>query len=61
MERAEAGGMYPRKHVADLIRRLEAIDEKLGGAAPDRSKTPSAPRWRKNDRAQGAAQSRDSF
>lgn len=28
---AEAGGMYPRKHVADLIQRLEALDEKLGG------------------------------
>ena len=26
-----AGGMYPRKHVADLIQRLEALDEKLGG------------------------------
>lgn len=28
---AAAGGMYPRKHIADLIQRLEAIDEKLGG------------------------------
>ncbi len=28
---AAAGGMYPRKHVADLIQRLEALDEKLGG------------------------------
>ena len=28
---APAGGMYPRKHVADLIQRLEALDEKLGG------------------------------
>lgn len=26
-----AGGVYPRKHVADLIHRLEALDEKLGG------------------------------
>jgi Fe-S-cluster containining protein len=26
-----AGGMYPRKHVADLIQRLEILDEKLGG------------------------------
>lgn len=26
-----AGGMYPRKHVADLIQRLEGLDEKLGG------------------------------
>ncbi|MBE7497916.1 MAG: YkgJ family cysteine cluster protein [Verrucomicrobiaceae bacterium] len=26
-----AGGMYPRKHVADLIHRLETLDEKLGG------------------------------
>ena len=26
-----AGGMYPRKHVADLIQRLETLDEKLGG------------------------------
>ncbi|MDZ4289231.1 MAG: YkgJ family cysteine cluster protein [Prosthecobacter sp.] len=26
-----AGGMYPRKHIADLIQRLEALDEKLGG------------------------------
>lgn len=29
-----AGGMYPRKHVADLIQRLEALDEKLGGLGP---------------------------
>lgn len=28
---AGAGGMYPRKHVADLIQRLEALDEQLGG------------------------------
>lgn len=27
---AEAGGPYPRKIVADLIQRLEALDEKLG-------------------------------
>jgi Fe-S-cluster containining protein len=26
-----AGGMYPRKHVADLIHRLESLDERLGG------------------------------
>ncbi len=26
-----AGGMYPRKHISDLIHRLEALDEKLGG------------------------------
>ncbi len=26
-----AGGMYPRKDIADLIHRLEALDEKLGG------------------------------
>lgn len=26
-----AGGMYPRQHVADLIQRLDALDEKLGG------------------------------
>ncbi|MBL9116678.1 MAG: YkgJ family cysteine cluster protein [Verrucomicrobiaceae bacterium] len=26
----EAGGMYPRKHVADLIRRLEALDVSIG-------------------------------
>ena len=26
-----AGGMYPRKHIADLIQRLEALDEQLGG------------------------------
>ena len=26
-----AGGVYPRKHVADLIHRLEALDERLGG------------------------------
>ncbi|MCA1963254.1 MAG: YkgJ family cysteine cluster protein [Prosthecobacter sp.] len=29
-----AGGMYPRRHVADLIQRLEALDEKLGGDGP---------------------------
>jgi hypothetical protein len=23
--------VYPRKHLADLIQRLEALDEKLGG------------------------------
>ena len=26
-----AGGMYPRKEVADLIHRLEALDEKIRG------------------------------
>ena len=26
-----AGGMYPRRRVADLIQRLEALDERLGG------------------------------
>jgi hypothetical protein len=26
--------MYPRRHVADLIQRLEALDEKLGGDGP---------------------------
>jgi Fe-S-cluster containining protein len=26
-----AGGMFPRKHIADLIHRLEALDERLGG------------------------------
>lgn len=31
---AAAGGMYPRKHVADLIQRLEALDERLGGHGP---------------------------
>jgi Fe-S-cluster containining protein len=31
---AAAGGQYPRKHVADLIQRLEAIDEQLGGDGP---------------------------
>ncbi len=31
---AAAGGPYPRKHVADLIRRLEVLDEKLGGDGP---------------------------
>jgi uncharacterized protein len=32
-----AGGMYPRKHVADLIRTMESIDEQMGhreGARP---------------------------
>lgn len=29
---AAAGGIYPRKHITDLIHRLEALDEKLGGA-----------------------------
>lgn len=29
-----AGGPYPRKHVADLIQRLEIIDEQLGGDGP---------------------------
>ncbi len=27
---APAGGPYPRQHVADLIRRMEMLDEKLG-------------------------------
>ncbi len=31
---AAAGGPYPRKHVADLIRRLETLDEQLGGDGP---------------------------
>lgn len=31
---AAAGGPYPRKDVADLIRKLEAIDEQLGGDGP---------------------------
>ena len=29
-----AGGMMPRREVIDLIRRLEAIDEKIGGDGP---------------------------
>ena len=29
-----AGGMYPRRHVADLIQRLESLDERLGGTGP---------------------------
>lgn len=29
-----AGGPYSRKHVADLIQRLEALDEQLGGDGP---------------------------
>lgn len=31
---AAAGGPYPRREVVDLIRRLEAIDEQLGGDGP---------------------------
>ena len=31
---AAAGGPYPRKHVADLIQRLEALDEQLRGDGP---------------------------
>jgi len=31
---AAAGGPYPRKHVAGLIQRLEALDERLGGDGP---------------------------
>jgi Fe-S-cluster containining protein len=27
---AEAGGPYPRQHVSDLIRRMEALDEAIG-------------------------------
>ena len=27
---AAAGGPYPRQHVADLIRRMEVLDERLG-------------------------------
>ncbi len=29
-----AGGQYPRKTVADLIQRLDALDEKMGGDGP---------------------------
>ena len=29
-----AGGPYPRKHVLDLIRRLEAVDRQLHGDGP---------------------------
>jgi len=31
---AAAGGPYARKDVLDLIRRLEAVDQKLGGNGP---------------------------
>ena len=31
---AAAGGPYPRREVIDLIRRLEAVDESLGGDGP---------------------------
>ena len=31
---AAAGGPHPRKQVIDLIRRLEIVDEKLGGDGP---------------------------
>lgn len=31
---ASAGGPYPRTHVLDLIRRLEEIDQNLGGDGP---------------------------
>lgn len=31
---ASAGGPYPRTHVLDLIRRLEEIDQTLGGDGP---------------------------
>ena len=31
---AAAGGPYPRKEVADLIRRLEVVDERLRGDGP---------------------------
>ena len=31
---AAAGGPYPRKDVADLIRRLEVVDERLRGDGP---------------------------
>jgi Fe-S-cluster containining protein len=31
---AGAGGPYARREVIDLIRRLEAIDESLGGTGP---------------------------
>ena len=27
---AQAGGPYPRQHVVDLVRRMEALDERLG-------------------------------
>jgi len=29
-----AGGAYPRKHVLDLIRRLEEVDRRLKGDGP---------------------------
>ena len=31
---AAAGGPYSRREVVDLIRRLEAVDESLGGSGP---------------------------
>lgn len=31
---AAAGGPWPRKEIADLIQRLEALDEQLGGDGP---------------------------
>ena len=34
-----AGGPYPRKHLLDLIRRLEEVDRRLGGDGPRRIQT----------------------
>jgi len=31
---AAAGGPYPRKHLADLIQRLDTLDETLDGEGP---------------------------
>ena len=33
-----AGGPFPRKHLLDLIRRLEEVDRRLGGDGPRRIK-----------------------
>ena len=42
---AAAGGPYPRKHVLDLIHRLEEVDRRLGG---EKSRPPSSGHWMKS-------------
>jgi hypothetical protein len=43
---AAAGGPYPRKLVLDLIRRLEAVDQQLGGDGPRKLGSALAAVWR---------------
>jgi Fe-S-cluster containining protein len=52
---AAAGGPYLRKEVLDLIRRLEAVDEQLGGDGPHAIQTAVADALREMSATSGKA------